>query len=165
MKQSIYFILFFFGNIALTQAQADKNSEVYKTLKANDSLIFERAFNNCELQHLDDLIADDFEFYHDKGGLINSKEAFIKTMKEGICKSNRTHKSTRALVGELEVFLLYNNGTLYGALQKGVHKFFETTNGTKVAGSTAQFSHLWILENNNWYLKRVLSFDHQMKQQ
>ena len=162
MKQYLHLILFFFGIGLSLNAQSNEYSEVYKTLKANDSLIFERAFNHCELQHLEYLIPEDFEFYHDKAGILDCKEAFIKVMQDGICNSNNTTKSTRELVGNLEVFPLYNNGKLYGALQNGIHKFFETTNGNKVAGSTAKFSHLWILENDKWYLKRVISFDHQM---
>ncbi|MFD2916017.1 nuclear transport factor 2 family protein [Psychroserpens luteus] len=162
MKQYLHLILFFFGIGFSLSAQSNEYSEVYNTLKANDSLIFERAFNHCELQHLEYLIPEDFEFYHDKAGILDSKEAFIKVMQDGICNSNNTTKSTRELVGNLEMFPLYNNGKLYGALQNGIHKFFETTNGNKVSGSTAKFSHLWILENDKWYLKRVISFDHQM---
>ena len=30
------------------------------------------------------------------------------------------------------------------------------------AGSTAKFIHLWILEDNQWKLKRILSYDHKM---
>ncbi|MEM5564354.1 nuclear transport factor 2 family protein [Psychroserpens sp. AS72] len=164
MKQTIYFILLCFGIGLNLNAQTDEYAEVYKTLKANDSLIFDRAFNHCELQHLEFLIPEDFEFYHDKEGVINSKDVFINVMKNGICNPNNTTKSTRELVdGSLEIYLLKNNGELYGAIQNGIHRFFETTNGNKVAGSTAKFSHLWILENNKWYLKRVLSYDHQMK--
>lgn len=137
--------------------------EVYKTLQANDSLLFDRSFNKCETQYLNQLIAEDFEFYHDKGGITNSKADFIAIIKNGICNPNNTTKSRRELVGKLEVFPLYNNGTLYGALQNGVHKFFETTNEKEVAGSIAKFSHLWILENDIWTLKRVISFDHKME--
>jgi hypothetical protein len=156
-----------FGTVAISnQKTSDEHSEIYNTLKANDSLLFERAFNKCELQHLDQLISEDFEFYHDIGGITNSKETFIETMTDGICNPKNETKSTRELVpGSLEVFLLKNNGTVYGAVQNGVHKFFETTNGNRVAGSEAKFSHVWILEDGTWFLKRVLSFDHQMQPQ
>ena len=61
----------------------------------------------------------------------------------------------------LEVFPMYSNGNLYGALQTGVHKFYESFNGKpEVAGSTARFAHLWLLENGAWTLKRVISYDH-----
>lgn len=156
-------MLSIFGILSNLNAQVSTDSEVYKTLKANDSLIFERSFNNCELQYLKQFIAEDFEFYHDIAGVTNSKEQFIQTMTKGICNPNNTTKSTRELVeGSLDVFLLKENGELYGALQNGVHKFYETTNGNKIAGSTAKFSHLWILENGKWFLKRVISYNHIM---
>lgn len=103
--------------------------------------------------------------YDDKSGVQESKEAFIKVMQNGICNPNNTTKSRRELVdGSLAVFPLKNNGQLYGALQNGTHKFFETTNGKEITGSVAKFSHLWILENGQWFLKRVISFDHQMQE-
>ncbi|MBO6607105.1 nuclear transport factor 2 family protein [Psychroserpens sp.] len=138
--------------------------DVYIILKANDSLLFERSFNKCETQYLNQLIAEDFEFYHDISGVETSKEAFIKSMKNGICNPDNTTKSRRELVpGTLEVFPLKNNGKIYGALQNGVHKFYETTNGEEVAGSIAKFSHLWILEDDEWLLQRVISYDHKLQ--
>ena len=84
-------------------------------------------------------------------------------MQNGICNPNNVTTSRRELVdSSLDVFPLYNNGQLYGALQNGVHKFYETTNGKEVAGSIAKFSHLWILEDGTWHLKRVISYDHTM---
>lgn len=156
----------FFGTIAVSNTtQTEEHSEVYKTLKANDSLLFDRSFNKCETQYLDLLIAEDFEFYHDIGGVESSKEGFIKTMKNGICNPKNTTTSRRELVpGSLEVFPLKNNGEIYGALQNGIHKFFETNNGKEVAGSIAKFSHLWLLEDGKWLLKRVISYDHQMQE-
>jgi len=160
----ITFTFLLIGINSSINVQSDEYSEVYNTLKANDSLIFESAFNHCELQHLDQLISEDFEFYHDIGGITNSKEDFIQIMNNVICNPNNATKSTRELVnGSLEVFLLKDNGKVYGAIQNGTHKFFETTNGNRVAGSEAKFSHVWIIENEKWVLKRVLSFDHQMQ--
>ncbi len=163
MKKSTCIVLSIFGILTNLNAQISTNSEVFSTLKAKDSLLFERSFNNCETQYLEQLIAQDFEFYHDISGIINAKDEFIQIMKSGICNSNNSTKSRRELVeGSLEVFLLKNNGKVYGALQNGVHKFFETTNGNTVPGSIAKFSHLWIIEDGRWFLKRVISFDHTM---
>jgi hypothetical protein len=67
MKQYLTLFLFLFGIGLSLNAQTDSYSEVYKTLKANDSLLFQHSLNKCELQYLDQLISDDFEFYHDKG--------------------------------------------------------------------------------------------------
>lgn len=145
MKQYLTLFLFLFGIGLSLNAQTDSYSEVYKTLKANDSLLFQHSFNKYELQYLDQLISDGFEFYHDNKEILDTKEQFIQTIKDGVCDSNNTTKSSRELVGELQVFPLYIDRKLYGALQNDIHKFYETTNGNKAASSTAKFSHLWLL--------------------
>ncbi|MAO09035.1 MAG: DUF4440 domain-containing protein [Alteromonas sp.] len=160
MKIYIY-ILFVLGFLT-TNAQETSNSELFKILQEKDSLLFNRAFNHCESFWLEELIAKDFEFYHDQGGINDSKEAFLKTMKEGICHPNNPIKSRRQLLkNTLKVYPLYDNGKLYGALQKGEHEFFQASaNEVERKTSKALFSHLWILENNEWKLKRVFSYNH-----
>ena len=157
-------ILFFFTISSALNAQVSANSELFIALKKNDSLLFERGFNECELGAFIDLIAEDLEFYHDKGGVTTNKEAFIKQYKKGIC-GNPDYRSRRVLIpGSLEVFPLFDNGKLYGALQKGIHKFYEKPKDKpEVAGSTARFTHLWLLRDGKWLLARVLSYDHLMK--
>ncbi len=144
-------------------AQVAKESELFKQLSANDSLLFEVSFNKCQLIAIDDIIADDLEFYHDQGGITNSKKQFMEIMNNGICNPTNKTKSRRELVkGTLEVFPLYQNGELYGALQSGEHRFFESYNGQQeTKGSIAKFSHLWLKDDNNWILKRVISYDHK----
>ena len=158
MKPFTLVFLFICCNLA---AQEHPQSELFKTLKQKDSLIFEVGFNNCDASVYPTLVADDLEFYHDQGGITNSREAFVQTFKKNIC-GNPNFKSRRELVeNSLEVFPMYSNGNLYGALQTGVHKFYESFNGKpEVAGSTARFAHLWLLENGAWTLKRVISYDH-----
>ncbi len=161
MKAVLFLLMFQSVSIV---AQVAPNSELFLNLKQKDSLIFERGFNNCELEAFVDLIAEDLEFYHDKAGLSVGKEVFIRQYKDGIC-GNPNFSARRELIdGSLEVFPLYKNGELYGALQKGIHRFFEKPKGKpEVPGSTARFTHLWLLEDGNWQLKRVLSYDHVMK--
>ena len=151
---------FFFG---IANAQEPSNSELYKTLKVKDSLIFDVGFNTCNLSAFENLLAEDLEFYHDKAGITNTKAAFVSSFKNGIC-GNANFKSRRELLPEtLEVFPLFNNGILYGAVQKGVHRFFESMDGKpETKGSTAMFTHLWLKEETGWKIKRVLSYNHQM---
>jgi len=147
-----------------SQAQVSQDSELYTTLKTNDSLLFNVGFNTCDLSQFENLLAGDLEFYHDKSGITNSMSQFMEVMNTGICNPSNTFKARRELIEEsLKVFPLYDNGVLYGAIQEGEHRFFEK-NGKQPekAGSVAKFTHLWILENNHWKLKRVLSYDHQM---
>ena len=143
-------------------AQVDKSSELFQQLKTADSLLFNVGFNTCNMGAFETLVSDNFEFYHDKGGITSSKAEFILAFKEGLCKSPETYQSRRDLVaGSLEVFALRNNGELYGAIQNGKHQFYEKlVDKPETKGNIARFTHLWQLENNEWKLTRSLSYDH-----
>ena len=148
-------------------SQNDENSELFNILKANDSLLFNVGFNTCDLSQFENLMTDDLEFYHDKSGTTNSLSQFMDVMKNGICSPSNNFKVRRELIkGSLEVFPLYNNGVLYGAIQRGEHRFYEKNMNQpeepEKAGSIAKFTNLWILDNNQWKIKRILSFDHKM---
>lgn len=141
------------------QSQDTHNSALYQVLKSKDSIIFERAFNRCELEKLEPLISDNFEFYHDLAGIQNKTE-FFNAIRTNIC-GNAQQKILRKLNETcLSVFPLKNNGQLYGAIQKGEHTFYIAKNGKTIPTGNALFTHLWILEHNNWKLKRVLSYNH-----
>lgn len=146
-----------------TFAQVSDTSALYKTIKAKDSLLFDIGFNTCNLSPYDTLIADDFKFYHDKGGITNGKAAWIKSMQDGICKM--TYKADRQLVaGTLRIFPLENNGILYGAIETGDHAFFETPpQGQRHQTGQAKFTLLWLLTNGHWQAASALSYDHQAK--
>ena len=61
-----------------------------------------------------------------------------------------------------EIFPLYKNDTIYGAIQNGAHRFYETIAGKEENfASSAKFSNVWLLENGQWKLTKSLSFDHQ----
>ena len=83
-----------------TIAQIDHSQDLYKTLKTNDSLLFDVGFNNCDMQQFENLISEDFEFYHDQGGITNSKAAFIASIKENICQLS--YKPKRQLIEGLK---------------------------------------------------------------
>ena len=150
----------------IATAQVDKNSELFKTLKAKDSILFKIGFNTCDLKKSVELISDDLEFYHDKSGITNSKEEFVATMENGICRPDNVEKIYRFLIAEsLEVFPMYDNEKLYGALQNGKHFFSPNQSMTfEETDNNALFSHLWILENDSWKLKRVISYNHVLKE-
>lgn len=158
MKKLLLFLLF----PGFLFAQSETNSVLYKTIKTNDSLMFAIGFNKCDIKQFENLLSEDFEFYHDKSGIIKSKKDFITSLKNGLCKS--AYKPTRELIESfMEVFPLENKGVLYGAIQVGRHRFFETHNSQKKYKSTARFTHVWILENGKWKFLRGLSYDHDGK--
>ena len=134
--------------------------EVFNQIKTNDSLLFELGFNKCDTNQIRLITSDNFEFYHDQSGITNSKEFFIQSISE-LCKLD--YKPTRELdKNSMEIHLLRDNGKVYGAIQNGVHKFYgEEENRPKYLTSTAEFTHLWIIEEGIWKLRRVLSYNHE----
>lgn len=144
------------------QAQVEATSDLFIQLAKMDSIIFERGFNMCLLAEIGPSISDDLEFYHDQGGLSETKIEFLDALKQNIC-SNFDKKPIRKLAnGSLNVFPLDNNGVLYAAIQHGEHEFYiKEPNRPAYLTSTAMFTHVWILENDSWILKRVLSYDHK----
>ena len=148
-----------------TQAQVSEASELYQVLKEKDSLLFHAAFNACDTWTMSVLFTEDFEFYHDKAGATISRKEFLDPMQKE-CESrapNHPQPAKRILIPEsLEVYPLYKNGDLYGAIQQGVHRFeFLNDEGNYQKGDIARFTHLWIKTENEWKIKRELSYDHQ----
>lgn len=139
-------------------AQVDKNSELYKTILSKDSLLFDVGFNQCDIKQFENLLSDNLKFYHDKDGL-SDKTKFLTDLKNGICNSQTNRQVQRFLVKEsTEIFPLYKNGDLYGAVQNGEHKFSEKRESQ---GGIAKFTNVWQLENGEWKLTSSFSFDHQ----
>jgi hypothetical protein len=144
----------------LVNAQMAKNAQLFLELKKQDSVFFERAFNLCDMEYLNKAIHKDLLFFHDQSG-IQTKADFLENTRKNIC-ANPDYKPIRKLKeNSLEVFPLYNDGKLYGAIQNGIHNFYiREPNKKDTATSEARFTHVWLLENGNWLLKEVLSFDH-----
>ena len=143
-------------------SQVEPSSELYQNIKKIDSILFENGFNKCVLSDMEAYISEDLEFYHDQSGPSTTKKDFFKALEQNIC-SNPDMKPIRKLIeSSVEVFPLYNNGVLYGAIQNGLHEFYmKEINKEVYLTSTATFTHLYILKNETWQLKRVLSYNHK----
>ena len=159
MKQISIIILLLISYTA--KAQVNKGSDLFKELVKQDSTFFQRGFNQCDLVYLKNHISDDLKFYHDQSGF-QDKKAFFENTQKYICSNSEKKPIRQVDTSSLEVFPLYNNGELYGAIQKGIHHFYLRENGNEdVWTSTAKFTHIWVLENEIWKLSEVLSYDHQ----
>ncbi|RNA61804.1 nuclear transport factor 2 family protein [Chryseobacterium nematophagum] len=152
-------VLFFSFFCHVVFSQIKTTDELYKTSKKLDSLLFDIGFNQCDLSHYDSIVSDDLEFYHDKGGITLGKEAFTASIKNNICGG--PNKVKRELVpNSMKVFPMYKNNVLYSFIQEGEHDFYEFYNEKWNKGSRAKFTVLWLLENKQWKMKRVFSYDH-----
>lgn len=162
MRQfSLLFAIIFLLYSNCSNAQVAKDSDLFLQLKKTDSLFFEEGFNKCNFEILETYIPSDFEFYHDENGT-QDRVQFITAFRESIC-SNSERKPIRKIVEEsLEVYRLKNNGETYGAIQKGIHLFYiKEPNKELYLTNIAKFTSIWNLENGNWKLSRVLSYDHK----
>ncbi|MFT4697747.1 MAG: hypothetical protein ACI9SJ_000877 [Flavobacteriaceae bacterium] len=142
-------------------AQVARNSKLYKEILKMDQLIFEDGFNNCKFDSIKNVMHKDMVFYHDKGG-ISYEEDFIVSMKQNICATPNKKPIRKLTEQGFDVYPLYNNGVLYGAIQVGIHEFFiKELNKDLYKTNIAKFTHTWVLENELWKLKVILSYDHQ----
>lgn len=151
------------SNSSIKDGGNDYDQNLFKLIKEKDSLLFEIGFNQIDTSQVAKLTSTDFEFYHDEHGITETKIDFVRNI-EGI--RELPFKTWRVLVeGSMEVFPLYkdNSQVLYGAIQNGTHDFYQKNEGENARKTnTARFTHLWIIENEAWKLKRVLSYDHQV---
>lgn len=142
------------------KAQVKKDSELFRQFAVLDSTFFERGFNQCDMTYMEEHVAKDLKFYHDQGGFQDRKTFFERTRKN-ICPASGPKPIRKVDVNSLELFPLYNNGDLYGAIQSGVHHFFRREKGKEdVWTGTARFTSVWVLESGTWKLSEVLSYDH-----
>ena len=159
--------LVFLGMSTLLGAQIGTDSELYKTLQSKDSILFDAAFNRCDTDTLESIFTEDFEFYHDKGGLTDSRDAFLQPLRDNCAERDPSapQYSKRILIkGSSEVYPMYKNGELYGAIQHGVHRFeFLNDKNEYQKGDIAKFTHVWVLQDGRWKVKRELSYDHHLQ--
>ncbi|EDP98347.1 nuclear transport factor 2 family protein [Kordia algicida OT-1] len=123
------------------------DQELYNTIVALDKRFFD-AYNTCDLETQAELISEDIEFFHDKGGLATSKTQIMEAMKNNICD-----KVTRTLIeGSVEVYPIAG----YGAVQMGEHKFFNKLEPT-AKSIPSKFVTIWKNDNGNWKMTRIVS--------
>jgi hypothetical protein len=144
--------------------QVADTSTLFQQLHKMDSLLFEDGFNKCDFSSYDRIIHKDLEFLHDVGGP-QDRTKFFEAVKKNIC-GNLEMKPIRKLINNThKVFPLFNDGKLYAAIQMGDHEFFVSEKGKplRLTGA-ARFIHTWLLVNDQWQLKTVLSYDHRSKE-
>lgn len=115
-----------------------------------DSLLFNVAFNKCDLGLYKKIMSPKLEFYDDRSGLNTSFETEIASFKD---RCSRPFAVTRKLVSST-VHVLGD----YGAVEIGVHEFYE--NDKKV--ERAKFIIIWERQKDkSWIVKRTISYDHE----
>ncbi|WP_460831741.1 nuclear transport factor 2 family protein [Lysobacter humi (ex Lee et al. 2017)] len=148
------------AEIRLTPGAAPASPELVARLAEFDLRLFDAVFN-CKPDVLAGLVADDFEFLHDKGGRIATTGAgFVENVRVG-CERQKTGENFRArrelVPGSMTVHVLNN----YGAMQMGTHRFFALQPGKPDRlTETGRFVDVWRQDGDTWKLARVISYDH-----
>lgn len=146
-----------FSQVILAQSDDQKLS---LTILQKDSL-FWITYNTCDTTQFQNFFTDDVEFYHDKGGATLGIETLASTIKKNLCRNNGFRLRREAVTGTLKVFPLKKSEVIYGAILTGEHVFYvlENRKPERLDGH-ASFTHLWLLNNGNWKMSRILSYDH-----
>ena len=134
----------------LTKNYTPDNPELYKTIVKLDSVFFD-AYNHCDtkFETYADFYAEDIEFYHDQGGLSNSKKDILEGTKKYICG-----KVTRTLIpGSIEVYPIKD----YGAIEIGLHSFSNNTNPPDEPKKISRFTIFWKKTAEGWKIAKVVS--------
>jgi hypothetical protein len=124
-----------------------ESQELYNAIVHMDSVYF-NAYNTCDMDTQAAIYSDSIEFYHDKGGLMTSKAALLKALKDNICG-----KVTRVLVpGSIEVYPI---GT-WGAVEIGLHRFINHQE-SETPSKPDKFIVIWRHRDDKWQITRVIS--------
>ncbi len=147
-----------FALTAPTSLKAQDMAAEKKVMKA-DSL-FWSGYNSCDLGLQERLIADDIEFYHDKGGVTMGKTAMLASIEKNLCGPDYRLRRV-PLDSTVKIHLLKSADTVYGALITGEHVFYLKPSGKpERLDGHALFANLWLLKEGKWKMSRVLSYDH-----
>jgi ketosteroid isomerase-like protein len=138
------------------------SGELIAAITTKDKELFDAVFETCDPKAVTSLVAEDFEFYHDKSGQpFNSGSQWVKALNE-MCerqKQGTDYRARRELDAASSKVYPINN---YGALHTGTHRFYKKLpDGKEQLVEVSLFSNLWKNENGSWKLTRVLSYDHR----
>lgn len=149
---AVSFILF---SLAVNAQQS-----VQELILEKDS-IFWKAYNECDIATMENFLAKDLEFYHDKNGVEKGAQNLSESLKNGLCQTGKNHLRREAVPNTVTVFPLKDKDSVYGAIISGEHLFFIRKDQNEKADGIARFSHLWLLKYGKWKMHRVFSYDHR----
>lgn len=139
-------LVLFFTVMCFSKFAQAQTTEIEQEIARQDSLFF-TAYNNCDLATQEKYYSDNIEFYHDGGGLIQSKKQLIEGIRDNICG-----KVLRQLVpGSLEISEIPG----FGAIEIGYHRFHNLTE--KSISAPGRFVIVWKKLPDRWVVTRVIS--------
>ncbi len=126
------------------------DQQLLNKIAALDRSLFD-AYNKCDLEEFGSLLSDDIEFYHDKGGFTHSRKSVVAAIKTNACGKVR-----RELVAGTIEYPIPG----YGAIETGIHRFYNRQSGAEEGGDPVKFLHVWRNKGGQYTLTRVISYAH-----
>ncbi|KAA1244256.1 DUF4440 domain-containing protein [Aquimarina sp. RZ0] len=144
-------------NTAQTKTHHSNNEDLKVTISKLDKE-FWVSYNTCNIDTFRTFFVEDFEFYHDKGGLTSGLSKMMASVKGGLCNPENPRVRREVIKGSVSIYPLQS----YGAIITGEHLFYVLEKGkTERLTEIAKFTHVWQHKNNQWKMSRALSYDHQ----
>ena len=136
------------------------------SIEARDAEFFELFFQGCDPARLRPMLADDVEFYHDKGGFVfRNAEAMVADYSKN-CTERAKPDSWRSRRELVRASLIVDPVPGYGAMEAGDHLFYERKgDGPEKLAGRARFAIVWVWSDGSWKLSRVLSYGHKAAEQ
>ncbi|MEZ0471012.1 nuclear transport factor 2 family protein [Luteimonas salinilitoris] len=145
----------------VASAESAPESELFQAMREQDRIFFERGFNRCDFDYLERTVHPELDFYHDQSGY-QDRQTFLENTRRYVCPESGAKPIRKVDEDSLTVFPLSRDGNPYGAIQSGTHRFYlrEPGKNEDVHTGSARFTHVYLLEDGNWLLREVLSYDH-----
>ena len=160
-KNFVYPAIFIITLFACSKVSAQTNDQNLTATILHLDSAFWKSYNTCDTSEFKKFLTDDIEFYHDKGGITLGADALTTSLSKNLCSTNGYRLRREAVAGSVKVFPMQKDNEIYGAVITGDHVFYITQNGKpEFLDGAASFTHLWILQNGEWKMKRVISYNH-----
>jgi hypothetical protein len=138
--------------------------ELTRQIEARDAELFTLFFEGpCDLPRFRALLADDIEFYHDKGGFNVRKADDFMAIFDKSCRERQDPDAWRSRRELVRSSLHVDPVPGWGAIETGEHLFYERESaaGPEKLTGRAKFAQLWVLGSDGaWRLSRVFSYAH-----
>jgi hypothetical protein len=147
--------------LAVATAAVPDGPALTEAIRARDAEFFHIYFDKCDPAKVRAMITNDFEMYHDKGGVVaRSAQPFIDDYTRSCTEKLKPDawRSRRELVAaSLKVHPVPG----FGAIEEGDHVFYERQgDGPEKKAGIAHFVQLWASTPDGWKLSRVFSYAH-----
>ncbi|HSZ84411.1 MAG TPA: nuclear transport factor 2 family protein [Puia sp.] len=134
------------------------NKKLFNELIHKDSVIFNAAFNTCNIADIETVLDENFKFYPDNGSAVynsfQDRFDFINGIKKNFCdnKTTTSQKMRREIdMASVQVLPLTDNEVL----QTGTQRFYMLNTGEQdKLVEVSKFTRTWQRKNGGWKLSK-----------